>query len=665
MSTFFCQPEENSLPVEPVPSLAPWTIFLAICFLACLICIVFHPIVIAGFEFVESEVLLVVVQNPHIQGLTGENLKQIFTSRCITSYYPVRTLTYAIDCQVWGLNPAGFKLTNGLVHLANVLLVFWLALRFRRLRSSTARPSKPSWDVSVATFSAGIFAVHPVVVEPVAWIAGREELLMTLGALGCIHFHLTARRLSQGGGTTLRAVTCHSAAAVCCAAACLSNAVAAVIPLLIVALDALILVRRKWWRTVYGTVPLFAIGALTLFLKGPGHDVAAAGEIGLFSAKRLMLVLNVYWLNLKTIAWPRDLALTYEPLVPESFLRGEVIAGGIALGLTCVLLWKLRRTKLAILGVLWFGLALAPSLQIIPHHIHRADRFLYLPLVGLAIVLGAGLRRLGNASKPRWAVWGVIAVAVSCLFVLVTLSVRQVQTWRTSVSVWERCVSVSPNYCIPHRVLADSLAKRGQFDRAIAHYQIALDIEPDYVDALRNFASRLVTCEDEQLRDYDRAIKLAERGCQLTQGRDMGLRRILAMAYTSQASTLKHGEQFQSALRHYSKAVAADPSYEPALLNLAFLLATCIDEESRDPEKAVRLAEMACRLSNSPNPLRPSVLATAYAEAGRFDEAIAAAERALQMARAIGDRGLTEELQRQLKLYEDRNAHGNPADKSH
>lgn len=638
-----------------------WTILLAACVLTFLVCVVFHPIVISGFEFVESEVLLQVVHNPHIHGLTGENLKHIFTSRCITSYYPVRTLTYAIDFQVWGMKPAGFKLTNGLIHLANVLLVFWLILRLCRPRSSAARSSKPTWDVFVATFSSSIFAVHPVVVEPVAWVAGREELLMVLGALGCIHFYLTARRLGQNGGRTRLSIACHSAAAVCCAAACLSNAVAAVIPLFIVALDTLILAQRKWWRIAYGTASLFAIGALTLLLKGPGYDAAVAGEMGLLSPKRLVLVLNVYWLNLKTIFWPKDLALTYEPLIPESFLKGEVVAGGIALGLTFVVLWKLRRTKWTLLGVLWFGLALAPSLQIIPHHIHRADRFLYLPLVGLAIALGAGLWRLGNASKRRWAVWGGIAVAVSCLFVLVTFSVRQVQIWQNSVSVWERCVSVSPNYYVPHRVLADSLAKRGHFDRAIAYYEAALEIEPDYVDALRNFASRLVTCEDEQLRDYSRAIKLAERGCRLTKGHDMGLRRILAMACTSQASALKQDEQFRLAIQHYNKAVAADPTYEPAVLNWAFLLATCTDQGARDSEKAIELAEIACRLSEYRNPLATSVLATAYAEAGQFREAVAAIERALQVAQAIGDRELTEELRRRLRLYQERSTNADPA----
>ena len=213
----------------------------ALCALAYLVCVVFFPVV--TFEFIESDVSNHVVHNPYIRGLTAENLWHIFTSRCLTSYYPVRTLTYAADYQVWGLDPTGFKLTNGLIHLAIVLLALWLVLRLFDHPISMVRSPGRYWDLAVATFSAGIFAVHPVVVEPVTWVAGREELLMTLGALGCIHFHLTARRLSDEGGKPRRATACWVAAAVCCAAACLSNAVAAVIPLLIVACDLLTLIE--------------------------------------------------------------------------------------------------------------------------------------------------------------------------------------------------------------------------------------------------------------------------------------------------------------------------------------------------------------------------------------------------------------------------------------
>lgn len=641
----------------PTPSRGP--VFLATCVLACLVCAVFFAVV--GFEFIESDVTDQVVNNPNIRGLSGENLKHILTSRCVTSYYPVRTLTYAVDYQIWGLEPIGFKLTNGLIHLANVLLVFWLTLRLPRGWATAEGSTRAWWNTCVAAFSAGIFAIHPVVVEPVAWVAGREELLMTLGALGCIHFHLTARRPNQDAEETRRALACYFAAAVCCAMACLSNAVGAVIPVLIVAWDMLTLTGPRLRPILFGTASLWAIGLLTFLLKGPGSDAILAREVGAFSAQRLMLVMNVYWLNLKTLAWPTDLSLSYELLRPESFLNGEVILGGIAVCLTGIVLWKLRRAKLVLFGVLWFGLALGPTSQIMPHHIHRADRFLYLPFVGLALALAAGLRPLENVLKRRTTAVAVVAIGVWS--VLGILSWAQVQSWRSSVSLWEKCVLAEPDNPVAHRALADGLAKRGQFDRAIPHYETALRLEPVYIDALGNFAYYLVTSDNDALRDDARAVKLAERGCNLTKWRDRDLRRTLAMAYTNCAITRQRDLQFRPAIQFYHKAIEADADYDMALFNLAFLLATCADAQLRNADEAVRLAERACQMVEHPNPVRLSILAAAYAEAARFEQAVATVENAIQRSQANGNRRYTEELRRQLKLYQQHSTYSQAANK--
>ena len=110
-----------------------WPIWLAMGFLACLVIALFHPI--GDFEFLNLDVPDQVASNVYIRSLSAENLKQIFTTWCMTSYYPIRTLTFAIDYQIWGPEPCGFKRTNMLIHLANVWLVFWLMLRMFRERA--------------------------------------------------------------------------------------------------------------------------------------------------------------------------------------------------------------------------------------------------------------------------------------------------------------------------------------------------------------------------------------------------------------------------------------------------------------------------------------------------------------------------------------------------
>ena len=504
-------------------------ILLAAAGLVYLVCEVFSPIV--GFDFIDYDVPGQVIDNPHIQDLSGENLKHIFTSPCITSYYPIRTLSFAVDYQLWGLNPGGFKLTNGLIHLTNVLLVFWLILRIFRHQGAAMLPN--TWrDVCVAAFAAGILALHPVVVEPVAWVAGREELLMMLGTVGCIHFHLTARRLDENGSRTRSRVACHACAALCCAAACLSNAVAAVIPLLIVAWDLLTLTGPKFWKILRGTLALWVIAVATVTIKKLGSESELiANAPSLFSAQRLTCVLNVYWLNLKTYLWPTGLVANYPRVTRQSFVDSGVILGGIAVGLTCLILLALRQRKTTLLGLVWFGLALGPGSQIIPHHVHRADRFLYLPLLGLVVAVAMELRPLVRALKAPANVAGIIVAGGLGLFLLDIMSVSQVRTWRNTASMWENCLRVYPGNPTAHGGLAENLAEAGHFDRAIRHYYSALRIDPDDLETLKDFALLLATCRQEELRDYDLAVRLARRARELADPPDPAAVMVLAEVY--------------------------------------------------------------------------------------------------------------------------------------
>jgi tetratricopeptide (TPR) repeat protein len=618
--------------------------------LTALVCAVFSPIL--AFEFVNWDVTVQLLDNPRIQGLSVDNLKYIFSSWCVNSYYPIRALSYAVDYQIWGLEPKGFKLTNGLIHLTNVLLVFWLILRLFRYADRADVTRRPWREASAAAYAASIFAIHPVVVEPVAWVPGREELLMTLGALGCFHFHLAARRVGdKGHGKGIR-VALHVAAALCCALACLSNAVAAAIPLLITAWDVHTLPRPKLRRIVSGTFALWALGAATIAIKRLGEAANAVGiepEIPAFP--RWMLIPKVYWLNLKTLVWPTQLTLNYGNQAPRGWNDREMILGWVALGLTCVILWKLRR-RFVLFGLLWFGLALAPTSHIMLQHIHRADRFLYLPLVGLAVAAALALRSLANAVKGRVALAGLI-VAGGCLHLLelILLSTGQVQTWRNSVTLWEHGVRIDPTNVYVWGCLADGLWERGQFDLAVPFFERCLQLEPNDPEILRAYAHRLTTCDQEAFHDNQRAIELATRGCEITAWTDRRLRRVLSTAHMNLAIALKGEGQFGRAVQSYKDANVADPSYDMPLFNLALLLATCSDPQFRRPDEAIRVAETVFNSVKRPNPRQLSMLAEIYAETGRWGQAVALAERAIQLPEAKRDPEMIETLQNRLDRY--------------
>ena len=530
---------------------------LAAVVLVLLVIAVFFPVL--GFEFVSFDVAEQVTDNTYIRGLTGENVKHILTTRCITSYYPVRTLTFAIDYQIWGLDPRGFKLTNVLIHLTNVILVFGLAMRLFRDPRLPGR-SDESWDVCAAAVSAGIFAVHPVVVEPVAWVSGREELLMTMGALGCFIFHFTARRLEEAEHRNRTVLVCHVGAAVACAAACLSNAVAAVIPLFITIWDVLTLRRPKFWRIAWSTSALWVVGFVTFVIKKLYDGPTTANVPQTLSREWLLSVLNMFWLNLKTLVWPTDLCIYYAWPNPQGFLDLEVILGVMTFVLACLALWTLRQRHRVLFGLLWFGLALVPSSHIFfTHHIARADRFFYLPLVGLALALGVGLRPLKNRlAKPVLrAMTGSGALVV---LLLATISVRQIQTWENGISLFTHALDVNESD-VAHFNLGSTLFDQGQSAEAIYHHRQALIINPDHADAHNNLGTALTTQGQlaEAIDHFHRAVSIAPD--------HVGASYNLGKALSDQG-------RFAEAIDHFRRAVSIDPDFAGAHNNLGIALAT-------------------------------------------------------------------------------------------
>ncbi len=610
--------------------------------LLCLVVITFFPV--PSFEFVGYDVRSQVVDNPALREVTVENVAHVCTSRCITSYYPVRTLSYMADYQLWGLKAGGFKVTNCLIHIANVLLLFWLALRLLRYLSDVPEPLPAWWEVAAAGIPAAVFAVHPVVVEPVVWVAGREELLMTLGALGAIHLHITARLFAEEDAKKGLAIGCHVGAALCCAAACLSNAVGAVIPALITAWDIAYLPRPKWLKILRGTAVLWIIGAATIVIKQASESDDLAGLPDLFSADRLMLVANVYWLNLSTLVWPARLGFDYPMVTPASFWDAEVLLGGVAMGVTLAALWLLRQRKGAFLGLLWFALALAPSSQVMGHHIHRADRFLYLPLVGLALAVAMVWMSLRSLERRSLANAGALALGFLVLVALETLATRQVWTWQNEITACENSLKLKPEDPLAHCALADRLVVHGWYGRAAETYQGAMELHPEDARLRSNYAWLLASCDDEEFRDHESAIELATQACQLSQWKAPAFLHTLAQVHFLAAEELAELGESDRADELRKKGV-------DETLRMALLLQSGPRSRLGDPNEAVRLAEQACRVMGRPNPEQLGMLAEVYAEAGRFEQAVGTLEKAIEVSPAEWNTELIEEFKGRLNRY--------------
>ncbi len=689
-------------PRPPRQRAARWTDVLGAVALAAAVWLVFRPVL--GHEFARYDEQEQLVENPLVRDLSFEGLGPMFTSRSLTSYYPFRTLSFALDYAAWGLDPTGFHLTNLVLHTANVVLLFWL---IRRLQRPGRAAAGGTWAVASAALGAGLFALHPVVVEPVAWIGAREELLMVLAALACLHLHLSARRIeTRQGGVTGGAVACHAGATAACIVACGSNVVGAVIPALVTAWDAMRLPPPRLKRIALGTAPLWAVGVATVVIKAfdPLSPKAEFVREALTLAQRALFVPSVFARNLWALLWPRGLALAYPWEVPEGVGSPWFLAGvGVAAG-TVAAVVLLRRHRLVAVGLVWFLLALAPSGQIVPHHVHRADRFLYLPLVGLAVAAGAGLARLRGLAA-RWAC-GLAAIAV--LGVWGVLAARQVPVWADSVALFGRVVEVNPanadmryhlatamaaqgdeagafeqyqaavrldprhklaqnnlgnallergrpreaiehfraalaadpQYAKGHFNLAHAYEQVGRPDRAEPHYEEAVAIDPDYAEAHLNLANLLV-----RTGRPEQAVSRYEAA--------MRARPDYFLAHYNLGIVLAGQGEFARAARHARRALEIDPESPEAMRELARVLATAPGPKVRDPATALALAERAAERVRYGRADALGVLAAAQAASGRVGDAVATARRAVEIAEAEGDVELAGALRLRLASYEE------------
>jgi len=689
-----------------------WAVALAAVVLAAAAAGVFLPT--RNFGFVGYDDDKHVTENPFIRSLGPANLRWIFTHFSATSYYPVRQLSFAADYRFWGLDARGYHLTNVALHVANVLLLFWLLLRLTKggdLAETAERPPAAAglWSVGAAAAAAGLLALHPVAVEPVAWVSGREELLMTLFAVACVHFHVSARRSAARGGPRGWTILFYILAAAAAAMACMSNAVAAVIPMIIVAYDLTVARLRRTGPILGGTWLLWAIAAGAVVLKEIGDHLpasAAADEAVPRPSlwQRAALVPDCFLQNVLSLVWPRDLTLLYPREIPETFFTAGTMLG-LALALAALaLLWRLRRERAALFSLLWWLLAMAPTSQVIPHNVYRADRFLYLPLAGLAIAVAAGLGALLRHGRGGRA---LAVAAVPAIAALGLTSVRQVPVWQDAMTLFTYCVQVAPDSAEAHknlgivltergdlraaaRELGEALARQpndsathynlgvvayrqGDMAAALRYFENAVRLNPYNAEAHHNLGVALVQQGDpaEAMRQFREAIRLkpdlAEAHCHLGLALLSEERFPEAISELEQAVRLKPGyaEGHDSlatayalqghvgpAIREFEEAVRLDPTYARHMSKVARVLATSPDERFRNGPAAVELATRACRITGNRDAEFLDTLAAAYAEAGSFNEAVATAQGALAVATQAGQAALADAIRSHLAVFQ-------------
>ncbi len=454
----------------------------------------FAPVV--DFEFVDLDDDEYILENPPVMGgLTLSGVRWAFTQSHAGNWHPVTWLSHMLDCELYGASAGLHHLTNVLIHAINALLLYLL---FRWATAAT-------WP---SAFVAAAFALHPLHVESVAWVAQRKDVLSTMFVLLTMLAYVGYVRSGATVASPVRARWGRCLAWYGCSVGCYGLAVMAkpmvvTLPLLLMLLDIWPLTRvgpgRRFWLLLLEKTPFALLAAacagITFFAQqGAGAMGHAAGIPWIWRAANAFMSYASYVVH--TI-WPRDLSVLY---MHPNLAGGEPWAmwQGVAavLLLVCVTFALMKaRGRFALVGWLWFLIALLPAIGLV--QVGRqamADRYMYLPIVGLFVIAAWGAERWFGRLRAAWPVIGRIAAVASCAVIVMwsSSSVRQLRRWRNSRTLYAQALTVESRNPIIHYNLAKLHNDRGRPDAAMVHYLAAIKADSRFVDAHNNLANLLL-----------------------------------------------------------------------------------------------------------------------------------------------------------------------------
>ena len=455
-----------------------------------------------------------VYQNPQIaKGLTAEGICWAFTTVWQQWWLPFLWISYMADTECFGTGPWGYHLTNLLLHAANAGLLFWVCFRLTGARGR-----------SLAV--AALWAVHPLRVESVVWVTERKDVLSGLYFfLALLAYERYARR---PGWRRMGLVFAGMLSGL------LSKATVIVLPALLLLLDLWPLRRaqvpwapgewKTWLRLIREKMPLFLLAGIFAAINLHTH---AGGIAAMPWMQRIALMATNVWIYLRLAFWPARLAFFYPE--NDAVAVGAAMAALAGLGaLVAGLVWLGRRRPYLLTGGLWFLVALLPVLRGIRLGLAGyADRFTYLPSIGLALALvwaaGEAWERCRGVCfnqetdlSARGPCLNHLPMALTLALVLglALVSRRQTQTWRDSETLFRHALAVTDNNTVAHANLAACLEEQDRRAEALEHLEAVVAIKPYLADSLNNLAWMLATDPDATPEQTARALELARQAVQ-------------------------------------------------------------------------------------------------------------------------------------------------------
>lgn len=513
--------------------------------LAALILAIYAPV--RHYGFVDLDDPQYVSENPFVaNGLTWSAVKWAFTSIHASYWLPLIWISHMLDVQLYGLNAGAHHVTNVLWHAADTILLFMLLYR---MTGATGR----------SAFVAGLFAVHPLHVESVVWITERKDVLSTFFLfLTLLMYGECVRRPSRG--RYLAALGSFGLGLMC-------KAMLVTLPFMLLLLDVWPLQRfaitgwklsprqrKDAYRLAREKVPFLVLAALAAVATYLTQQLtgAVASTLQISIGRRVANAIVSYATYLGQTFWPRNLALfyPYPNRVSALLVLGSVV---VLAGITALVLRTSARRPYLVVGWLWYVGALLPVIGLIQAGDQaRADRFTYVPLIGIFVMVA-----WGAVDLVRWRrvleIGGMATVAV-----LGAAARTQIGYWRSNTDLWEHALRVADESYVAHTNLGLAVYASGSADRAIAEFRAALRVRPDYAEA-----------------DNDLGVALANRG-----DVDGAIQAFLdavrakptqAPSHYNAAVLLAGKGDTAAAITHLRLALQIDPEYADARRELAKL----------------------------------------------------------------------------------------------
>ena len=659
-------------------------------------------------DFVSYDDDAYITENPHVRtGITRDSVVWAFTQPHFYMWHPLTSLSHQLDCQLFGLNPFWHHLTSLLFHLANTLLLFWV------LKKMTGA----LWP---SAFVAAVFAVHPLQVESVAWAAERKSVL-------CGFFWLLTM-VAYVRYTQRPLIRRYLLVVLAFCLGLLSKPMAVTLPFALLLLDYWPLRRLKWaakgtaenitdaesaglnrysssaFHLVVEKLPLFVLSAIlsavTCIAQRSGGVVSSTEMLPL--KFRIFNAATSYLAYIAKIFYPVNLAVFYP--YPKKFHMDAAVI--LLVGILVLFVFLARRRPWLIVGSLWYLGTLVPVIGIVQAGMQAmADRYAYLPSIGIFIIIAWGAAELG----AKWQ-YGRLGLSISAAIVLVVLSVCtrvQVKYWQNSAALFKHALAVTTDNAAMHERYATAVFNEGKLDQAVSHYNEALRLHPELYQARAGLGlvflqqgktNEAIECFKETLQfKPDYALVLNNLGALLAaQGKideaadyfekaissdpdylesyyNIVLVKIQQKQYSRAIDYLQMALQrkpdwpevcsklaetyflvgnMNQAVRYWRRALELDPNDIKTLNNLAWLLATTEDANLQNPKDAVKYARRISELLGPyPQPVFLDTLAAAYAAAGDFPQAVTTAEEALRLLEAAGNKDLAQEIRKRLDLY--------------